>query len=85
MLDRVPVYDARLNMGENLAEKVAKNLRLSDIDVVMPIPDSSRPSAMQLASRLDLPYREGLIKSRYVGRTFIMPGQTVRKNGTAKA
>lgn len=79
VLDRVPVYDARLNMGENLAEKVAKNLRLGDIDVVMPIPDSSRPSAMQLASRLDLPYREGLIKNRYVGRTFIMPGQTVRK------
>lgn len=79
VLDGVPVYDARLNMGENLAEKVAKNLRLGDIDVVMPIPDSSRPSAMQLASRLDLPYREGLIKNRYVGRTFIMPGQTVRK------
>lgn len=79
VLDGVPVYDARLNMGENLAEKVAKNLRLGDIDVVMPIPDSSRPSAMQLASRLDLPYREGLIKNRYVGRTFIMPGQAVRK------
>lgn len=79
VVDGVSVYDARLNMGEYLAEKVAKNLRLGDIDVVMPIPDSSRPSAMQLASRLDLRYREGLIKNRYIGRTFIMPGQTVRK------
>lgn len=80
VMDGVPVYDARLNMGEYLADKVAKNLRLGDIDVVMPIPDSSRPSAMQLAARLDLSYREGLIKNRYIGRTFIMPGQTVRQN-----
>src|SRR5690625_2450504 len=79
VLDGVSVYDARLNMGEYLAEKVAKHLRLGDIDVVMPIPDSSRPAAVQLASRLDLRYREGLIKNRYIGRTFIMPGQTVRK------
>src|SRR5699024_56449 len=75
VMDGVPVYDARLNMGESLAEKVAKSFRLGDIDVVMPVPDSSRPSAMQLAGRLDLSYREGLIKNRYVGRTFIMPGQ----------
>jgi amidophosphoribosyltransferase len=66
-------------MGEYLADKLAKTLRLGDIDVVMPIPDSSRPSAMQLADRLGLNYREGLIKNRYVGRTFIMPGQAVRK------
>lgn len=79
VLDGVSVYDARLNMGEYLADNVAKSLRLGDIDVVMPIPDSSRPSAMQLAARLDLSYREGLIKNRYVGRTFIMPGQAVRK------
>src|SRR5699024_1907334 len=72
-------YDARLNMGKYLAEKVAKNLRLGDIDVVMPVPDSSRPSAMELAARLNLSYREGLIKNRYIGRTFIMPGQAVRK------
>ncbi len=79
-LDQISVYDARLNMGEYLGDKLAKTLRLGDIDVVMPIPDSSRPSAMQLASRLNLSYREGFIKNRYIGRTFIMPGQAVRKN-----
>lgn len=78
-VDGVSVYDARLLMGEYLAENVAKNLRLADIDVVMPIPDSARPSAMQLAAHLNLNYREGFIKNRYVGRTFIMPGQEVRK------
>lgn len=79
LMDGVSVYDARLRMGEYLADKVARNLRLGDIDVVMPIPDSSRPAAMQLAARLGLDYREGLIKNRYVGRTFIMPGQAVRR------
>jgi amidophosphoribosyltransferase len=79
LMNGVSVYDARLNMGEYLADNVAKSLRLGDIDVVMPIPDSSRPSAMQLASRLNLVYREGFIKNRYVGRTFIMPGQAIRK------
>jgi len=79
MINGVSVYDARLRMGEYLADKVARNMRLGDIDVVMPIPDSSRPAAMQLAARLNLDYREGLIKNRYVGRTFIMPGQAVRR------
>lgn len=79
LMDGVSIYDARLNMGEYLGDNVAKSLRLGEIDVVMPIPDSSRPAAMQLASRLDLNYREGFIKNRYVGRTFIMPGQAVRK------
>lgn len=79
VMDGVSIYAARLHMGEYLADKVAKTLRLSDIDVVMPIPDSSRPSAMQLASRLNLCYREGFIKNRYIGRTFIMPGQAIRK------
>jgi amidophosphoribosyltransferase len=79
LINGVSVYDARLRMGEYLADKVARTMRLGDIDVVMPIPDSSRPAAMQLASRLNLNYREGLIKNRYVGRTFIMPGQAVRK------
>jgi len=79
LMDGVSIYDARLNMGEYLGDNVAKSLRLGEIDVVMPTPDSSRPSAMQLAARLNLSYREGLIKNRYVGRTFIMPGQAVRK------
>jgi amidophosphoribosyltransferase len=79
LIDGASVYDARLRMGEYLAEKIARELRLGDIDVVMPIPDTSRPSAMQLAMKLNLQYREGFLKNRYVGRTFIMPGQAVRK------
>jgi amidophosphoribosyltransferase len=79
VLDGVSVYEARLRMGEYLATKVRRELRLGDIDVVMPIPDTSRPSAMQLAMKLGLDYREGFIKNRYVGRTFIMPGQAVRR------
>ena len=79
VMDGVSVYAARLRMGEYLAEKVRREIPLGDIDVVMPIPDSSRPAAMQLASHLNLVHREGFIKNRYVGRTFIMPGQGVRK------
>lgn len=79
IVDGIPIYDARLKMGEYLGYKVAKNLRLAEVDVVMPIPDSARPSAMQLASSLNLPYREGFLKNYYIGRTFIMPGQAVRQ------
>ncbi len=79
ILDGASVYATRLKMGEYLAERIAANLRLGDIDVVMPIPDTSRPAAMQLASKLGLDYREGYLKNRYVGRTFIMPGQEVRE------
>jgi amidophosphoribosyltransferase len=78
MIDGVSVYAARLRLGEYLAHRVAAELRAGDIDVVMPIPDSSRPAAMQLANKLGLDYREGFIKNRYIGRTFIMPGQAVR-------
>lgn len=78
-LDGISVYEARLRLGENLAKEIKKAIPLEDIDVVMPIPDSSRPAAVQLAKTLNLPYREGFIKNRYVGRTFIMPGQAVRK------
>lgn len=78
-IDGINVYQARLHLGEYLAETVRKSLDLSQIDVVMPIPDSSRPCAQQLAACLGLPYREGFIKNRYVGRTFIMPGQATRK------
>jgi len=79
VMDGVSVYHARLNLGETLAQRVISTLPPSDIDVVIPIPESSRPSAMQLAHRLGKPYREGFVKNRYVGRTFIMPGQGVRK------
>ena len=68
-----------MKLGEYLAKTIREKLDLSEIDVVMPIPDSSRPCAQQLAQELGLPYREGFIKNRYVGRTFIMPGQAVRK------
>jgi amidophosphoribosyltransferase len=75
----ISVYDARLRLGDRLADTVATHTPMGDIDVVMPIPDSARPSAMQLAQRLGITYREGFYKNRYVGRTFIMPGQAVRK------
>lgn len=78
-LDGASVYQTRLNMGVTLAEKVKKADFCSEIDVVMPIPDTSRPSALQLANHLNIPYREGFIKNRYIGRTFIMPGQATRK------
>ncbi|WP_198972203.1 amidophosphoribosyltransferase [Xylophilus sp. ASV27] len=79
VLDGISVYQARLNLGEALAKRVISTVPPSDIDVVIPIPESSRPSATQLAHLLGIPYREGFVKNRYVGRTFIMPGQGVRK------
>ena len=79
VLDGISVYQARLNLGESLAQRVISTMPPSAIDVVIPIPESSRPSAMQLAQKLGKPYREGFVKNRYVGRTFIMPGQAVRK------
>jgi amidophosphoribosyltransferase len=68
-----------LNLGETLAQRLISTMPPSEIDVVIPIPESSRPSAMQLAAKIGKPYREGFVKNRYVGRTFIMPGQAVRK------
>ncbi|MFT3816873.1 MAG: amidophosphoribosyltransferase [Rubrivivax sp.] len=79
VIDGVSVYQARLNLGESLAQRVINAMPPSEIDVVIPIPESSRPSAMQLAQKIGRPYREGFVKNRYVGRTFIMPGQAVRK------
>jgi amidophosphoribosyltransferase len=79
VLDGISVYQARLNLGETLAKRVISTVPPNEIDVVIPIPESSRPSAMQLAQLLGIPYREGFVKNRYVGRTFIMPGQSVRK------
>ena len=79
VMDGISVYQARLNLGGTLAKRVISTVPPNEIDVVIPIPESSRPSAAQLAQLLGLPYREGFVKNRYVGRTFIMPGQSVRK------
>ncbi len=79
LIDGISVYETRLKMGDFLAEKIRHTLPHLQIDSVIPIPDSSRPAAMELAQRLGLPYREGFVKNRYIGRTFIMPGQTHRK------
>ena len=79
IIDDVSVYKARLRMGEKLADKIRRVRPDHDIDVVIPIPDTSRTSALQLANNLGLKYREGFIKNRYIGRTFIMPGQQQRK------
>ncbi|MGO3886332.1 MAG: amidophosphoribosyltransferase [Mycetocola sp.] len=79
IMNGISVYEARLRLGNRLADTVAQHMPLGDIDVVMPIPDSSRPAAMQVAQKLGIEYREGFYKNRYVGRTFIMPGQAERK------
>ena len=79
VIDGASVYATRLKMGEYLADKIRKEIPVEEIDVVMPIPDSSRPAAIQLALKLGVEYREGFIKNRYIGRTFIMPGQGMRK------
>jgi len=79
LMDGVSVYEARVKMGEFLADKIQHTMPHLAIDAVIPIPDSSRHTAMELASRLNLPYREGFVKNRYIGRTFIMPGQAVRR------
>lgn len=79
IIDGISVYKARMRMGEKLAEKILREYPDHDIDVVMPIPDTSRTSALELANTLGIKYREGFIKNRYIGRTFIMPGQALRK------
>ena len=79
IMDELSVYKARLRMGEQLAGKIVRSFQDHDIDVVIPIPDTSRTSALQVAYHLGVKYREGFIKNRYIGRTFIMPGQEERK------
>jgi amidophosphoribosyltransferase len=79
IIDKLSVYKARLRMGEKLAEKIKRLRPDHDIDVVIPIPDTSRTAAMQVAHGLGVKYREGFIKNRYIGRTFIMPEQSTRK------
>ena len=78
-IDNISVYRARMRMGDRLAEKILRERPDYDIDVVIPIPDTSRTSALQVAQRLGLKYREGFIKNRYIGRTFIMPGHEQRQ------
>jgi amidophosphoribosyltransferase len=79
LMDGVSVYESRVKMGEFLAEKIRHTHPHLAIDAVIPIPDSSRPSALELATRLGVPFREGFVKNRYIGRTFIMPGQASRR------
>ncbi len=79
IMDGISVYKARLKMGEYLARKIMRARPDHNIDVVIPIPDTSRTSALQLANLIGVKYREGFIKNRYIGRTFIMPGQSQRK------
>jgi len=84
VIDEVYVHKARMRMGHNLAEKVLKDWPDHDIDVIIPIPDTSRTSALEMAITLGVPYREGYIKNRYIGRTFIMPGQKLRKKSVRR-
>ncbi|UCG71301.1 MAG: amidophosphoribosyltransferase [Chromatiales bacterium] len=79
IIDSISVYKARLRMGTSLADKILREHPHHDIDVVIPIPDSSRTSALEVAHQLRVKYREGFVKNRYIGRTFIMPGQEMRK------
>ena len=79
LIDNISVHRARMRMGDRLAEKILRERPDHGIDVVIPIPDTSRTSAMQVAQHLQVKYREGFVKNRYVGRTFIMPGQEQRQ------
>src|SRR6201994_3582952 len=83
-IDNISVYRARMRMGDRLAEKILRERPDHDIHVVIPIPDTSRTSALQVAQRLNLKYREGFIKNRYIGRTFIMPGQEQREKSVRR-
>lgn len=79
ILDGVPVYRSRINMGQYLGQKLKRDWPRHDIDVIIPVPDTSRTAALEMAKALRIPYREGFIKNRYIGRTFIMSGQTQRR------
>jgi amidophosphoribosyltransferase len=82
-IDSISVHKSRLRMGDFLGENILQNYPSLNVDVVVPIPDTSRTSAMQVAYKLKAKYREGFIKNRYIGRTFIMPGQNMRKKSVA--
>ena len=84
VIDGVSVYESRLHMGRSLADKIKRTIPDLEVDVVIPVPDTSRPSALELAHGLGVSYREGFIRNRYIGRTFIMPGQTIRKKSVRR-
>lgn len=84
VMDGISVYQARLNMGERLAQQILDTWPDHNIDVVIPIPDTARSAAISLAAKLQVPFREGFVKNRYIGRTFIMPGQQERKKSVRK-
>ena len=83
-LDEISVHKSRLRMGDFLGDKILNEYKNIDVDVVIPVPDTSRTSAMQVAHKLGVKYREGFMKNRYIGRTFIMPGQNTRKKSVAQ-
>ncbi|MFT5676929.1 MAG: amidophosphoribosyltransferase [Paraglaciecola sp.] len=83
-IDGISVYASRVNMGRKLGQKIAREWSDIDIDVVIPIPETSTDVALQIAIELNLPYRQGFVKNRYIGRTFIMPGQTMRRKSVRR-
>ena len=83
-IDGISVYASRVNMGRKLGEKIAREWADLDIDVVIPIPETSMDVALQIATTLNIPYRQGFVKNRYIGRTFIMPGQTMRRKSVRR-
>ncbi|MCV2885633.1 amidophosphoribosyltransferase [Aestuariibacter sp. AA17] len=83
-IDGISVYASRVNMGRKLGQKIAREWADLDIDVVIPIPETSMDIALQIAQELDVPYRQGYVKNRYIGRTFIMPGQTMRRKSVRR-
>jgi len=83
-IDEISVYQARLNMGKKLGQKIARQWQDLDIDVVIPIPETSCDIALEIAGELKLPYRQGFVKNRYIGRTFIMPGQAMRRKSVRR-
>jgi len=84
IIDGISVYQARLNQGQRLAERILEQFPDHDIDAVIPVPDSGRYAALQMAGALGVEYREGFVKNRYIGRTFIMPGQAMRKKSVRR-
>ena len=83
-IDGISVYQSRLNQGERLAQRIMEQFPNHDIDAVIPVPDSGRYAALQMARTLGVEYREGFVKNRYIGRTFIMPGQAIRKKSVRR-